>query len=140
MANFAQLDENNNVINVCKVADEDCFNLEGCECEDTAIKFLKEIFGQDTIWKQTSYSGKIRGRLASIGDYYDENLDVFLHPKPYPSWVLSDDYRWISPLGEIPIAADDEIPEGKFRIECGYVWDEDLYQSDNTKGWVFVVN
>jgi hypothetical protein len=32
---------------------------------------------------RTSYNGNIRGKFASIGDYYDEVNDVFILPKPF---------------------------------------------------------
>ena len=44
--------------------------------------------------------------------------------KPHNSWTLDDDTcHWEAP---ITYPDDDEA----------YTWDEDLYQSDNTKGWV----
>ena len=38
-----------------------------------------EIRGQRCL--RTSYSGRIRGKYAGIGDVYDEQLDVFLTPE-----------------------------------------------------------
>jgi hypothetical protein len=50
--------------------------------------------------------------------------DAFYSQKPHNSWTLDDDTcHWEAP---ITYPDDDEA----------YTWDEDLYQSDNTKGWV----
>ena len=38
-------------------------------------------------WLQTSYTGKIRGKFAGIGDLYDEMSDEFVPP---PTKVLAD--------------------------------------------------
>lgn len=63
-------------------------------------------------WKQTSYTGRIRGNFAGEGMRYDPERDAFLHPQPFPSWVLGDDHRWHPPT---------PMPDG-----CGILdWDED---------------
>ena len=63
-----------------------------------------------------------RKNFAGIGfSYYGIGFE---QPQSYPSWVFnSDTYTWDPPIA---------IPQdGK-----PYSWDESLYQSDNTKGWV----
>jgi hypothetical protein len=37
------------------------------------------LFGQDTIWKQTSYNSNFRVRYAGVGSLYDEELDEFIY-------------------------------------------------------------
>jgi hypothetical protein len=69
-----------------------------------------------------------RGNYAGIGFTYDEDNDVFYAPQPYPSWTLNSNWLWQAPL-PYPLVDNDEQR---------YVWDEDLYQSDNTLGWVLV--
>jgi hypothetical protein len=71
MAHFAEINENNQVIQVL-VTDND-FPNEGYD-------WLIETFGGR--WVKTSYNAKIRGKFAGIGDIYDESLDLFLPPKP----------------------------------------------------------
>jgi hypothetical protein len=45
-------------------------------------------------------------------------------PQPYASWTLDKDtWQWNAP---ITYPDDDK----------DYSWDEDVYQADNTKGWV----
>ena len=83
MAHFAQLDENNIVLNVVVVANSDITDENGIEQEKIGIQFLKSLFGEDTNWKQTSYNKNIRKRYAGIEYTYDENLDAFIPPKPY---------------------------------------------------------
>ena len=93
-------------------------------------------------WVQTSYNTKgnqhygqdgkpdggvaLRGNYAGIGYTYDSTNDVFYAPKPHASWILGNNsWTW-----NAPITYPDD---GK-----DYIWNEDLYQSDNTKGWVEV--
>jgi len=37
------------------------------------------------------------GTNAGIGFTYDATKDVFIAPKPYPSWVLDSTYTWQAP-------------------------------------------
>ena len=71
MAHFAEIDKNNIVIRVLKVADE---------FENDGQKYLAEDLGLGGTWVQTSYNGKIRGKYAGIGDLYDEVKDEFISP------------------------------------------------------------
>jgi len=129
MAHYAFLDENNIVTHVIVGRDED----EGdTDWEQHYGEFANQIC------KRTSYNtfggihreGGIpfRKNYASIGFTYDETRDAFISPKPLESWILNED----SCLWEAPIPQPDPV-DGGF-----YAWDEELYQSDNTKGWVFV--
>ena len=48
--------------------------------------------------KRTSYNGNIRKNYAGIGFRYDEDLDAFIPPKPFRSWVLNEETaRWEAP-------------------------------------------
>lgn len=71
MAHFAELDNNNVVLRVIVVADQNTADENGVEKEAVGIAFCKALFGEDTNWVQTSYSGKIRGKFAGMGDIYD---------------------------------------------------------------------
>ena len=57
MAHFAKL-ENNIVTDIVVVDNNDIIGADGNESEDVGIVFLKDMFGQDTVWKQTSYNDK----------------------------------------------------------------------------------
>jgi hypothetical protein len=119
MAYFAQLDENNIVINVIRVSDSDCLNTDGFEDESLGIDFCKSLVGQDTIWKQTSYNKKIRKHYAGIGYSYDEVLDAFIPPQIYPSWTLNEDScLWEAP---VPYPIDNKIYEWNEEEQS---WDE----------------
>ena len=111
MAHFAQLNENNIVVRVSVLANENCQDEHGFEQEEIGISFLKKVHGEDTNWKQTSYSSSIRKKYAGIGDTYDAERDAFISPKPYASWSLNEETcRWEAPVPQ---------PEGN------YLWDEE---------------
>jgi hypothetical protein len=117
MAHFAQIDENNTVIQVI-VAEQDVI--------DTGL------FGNPSSWIQTSYnthSGEhsqggtpLRKNYAGIGYTYDVARDAFIAPQPYASWMLDEDTcLWAAPTS---MPTDGKI----------YNWDE------ATTSWVEVQN
>jgi hypothetical protein len=104
MAHYAFLDENNIVTEVITGIDETEL-IEGLDTET----WYGNLRGQ--VCKRTSYSGNIRKNYAGIGFTYDEQLDAFIPPKTYESWVLNESLAiWEPPLLK---------PIGKYR------WDED---------------
>jgi len=132
MAHFCQLDENNVVTQVIVVANEDTSDANGVEAEEIGVAFCKKLLGADTNWKQTSYNNSFRVRYAGIGYSFSEELNAFIPPKPWPSFVLNEETAdWVSPLGAAPELTEEEIASRSF-----YRWDEDAYQADNTTGWV----
>lgn len=133
MAHFAQLDDNNIVVRILLVSNDKIIDSNGVESEELGIEICKKIIGLHTKWKQTSYNNKIRVRYAYIGCIYNEEFDAFIPPKPFNSWILDEtEMDWISPLGKQPEIASEKFEDGYF-----YYWDENLYLTDNTKGWVF---
>lgn len=90
MAHFAQLDENNVVLQVIVVHNNELLDDQNQESELLGIAFCKSLFGENTIWKQTSYHATIRKNFAGIGYTFDSNLDAFIPAKPYPSWLLDE--------------------------------------------------
>lgn len=116
MAHFAQLDENNNVINVVKVLDEVILDENGNENEQIGINYLKTVVPGNYKWVQTSYNNKIRFRYAPIGGFYHEALNVFFYPKPFPSWVMNEiEYSWEAP-----------VPKPEDRNGFYLSWNEDI--------------
>lgn len=91
MAHFAQLDENNVVVQVIVInnselltqkivtTDEGFINVSTVESEEKGMDFCKSLYGADTNWVQTSYNGSFRGKYAGIGDTYENG--VFVAPE-----------------------------------------------------------
>jgi hypothetical protein len=79
MAHFAQLDENNVVTQVIVVHNNELLD-NGVEYEELGVAFCKSLFGADTRWVQTSYSGSIRKHYAGVGYTYDPVADEFVPP------------------------------------------------------------
>jgi hypothetical protein len=105
MAHFAELDENNIVIQVL-VTDNDYPNQ--------GYDWLVETFGGT--WVQTSYNATIRKNFAGIGFSYDETRDAFIPPKPFESWLLNEETcNWEAlkpyPTDEKPYNWDEESQE-----------------------------
>jgi len=80
MAHFAELDSNSIVQRVIVVNNEVLNNAQGLEGEATGIAFCQSLFGEDTVWKQTSYNANFRGRYAGAGMKYDPVKDEFIAP------------------------------------------------------------
>ena len=114
MAHYAFLDDNNVVTNVITGIDETEL-IEGLSPEVWYGNFK----GQKCV--RTSYNNKIRGTYAGIGYTYNAEEDIFIAPKPYPSWVRSGSF-WNPP---IPIPTT----EGK-----SYYW------SENDLSWREITN
>lgn len=78
MSKYAKL-ENNIVTNIIL-------------CEDSNISLM---IGEHM--KITQETGQ-----AAIGGSFNYDLNKFIAPKPYDSWVLNSEYIWESPIGENP--------------------------------------
>ena len=128
MAHFAQLDENNVVIQVIVVANEDILDGEGNESEEVGIAFCRSLLGEDTNWVQTSYNDNFRIKYAGEGDIYDAENNFFHEPQPYPSWTLDTDLGvWVPPVDPpgSNIYGDDGLPTTWYTWnEADQVWDE----------------
>jgi hypothetical protein len=98
MAHFAKLDENNVVIDI-NVVNNDV--LDPQNEETSGIDFLIEWSGGYRNWRQTSYNGTFRKSFAEIGGIYDSVFDVFISPKPYPSWKFNYElHAWKAPVAK----------------------------------------
>ena len=116
MAHFAKI-ENNVVTQVIVVDNKDTADANGVEKEYIGAAFCEKLFGGT--WKQTSYNGNFRKNYAGIGYTYNADIDAFVPPKPYPSWVLNNDTaQWEAP---VPMPEGDGTGEPPNR----YTWDED---------------
>ena len=122
MAHFAQINENNIVINVI-VAEQDVID--------------SGLFGDPATWIQTSYNTyggihtqggiPLRKNYAGIDYTYDEQRDAFIPPRPYreievspnfvriephESWLLDEDTcQWVPP---VPMPTEDILEAGEY--------------------------
>jgi hypothetical protein len=123
MAHFAQIDENNIVIQVTPGPDN----------------WLTSPDKLPGTWIQTSYNTKagvhygsdgqpdggvaLRKNYAGVGYTYDSVRDAFIPPKPYNSWILNEDTcTWNPPT---PLPEDDD--------EKDYQWNESTQSWDATQ-------
>jgi len=138
MAHFAKLDNNNVVTLVIIVDNKYTHDSEGVEHESLGVTWCKNLYGSDTVWKQTSYNNRIRGNYAGIGHTYMENVatlgvgstDIFIFPQEYPSWIIDT----ATPTWKAPISQPSMTEEQRL-AGCLFYWNETEYQGDNTKGW-----
>lgn len=96
MAHFAKIDDNNIVETVIVVSNDALENKDFPESEALGQAFLEES-GNSGRWLQTSYNHNFRQRYAGIGYTYNEEMDAFIPPQPYPSWTLDSDGNWQPP-------------------------------------------
>ena len=120
MAHFAQLDSNNLVLQVVGISNEMLID-NGQESETKGIAFCKQLFGDNSVWAQTSYNTRagiyhvsntnevdpdqskaFRKNFAGIGYSYDSTRNAFINPKPSVSpeneqYVTFDEFSclWI---------------------------------------------
>jgi hypothetical protein len=116
MAHYAQIDNNNQVIQVI-VAEQDFIN--------------SGAVGDPAQWIQTSYNTyggvhrnggtPLRKNYAGKGYTYDSARDAFIPPRPYASWILNESTCLWDPPTPMPT-------DGR-----NYTWNE------NTVSWEEVV-
>ena len=109
MAHYAQLDANNVVTQVVVIDNKDTADAFGVEKEHIGAAFCERLFGGT--WKQTSYNGNLRKNYAGIGYTYRSDIDAFVAPKPFASWILNANAQWEAPVA---MPADGQM----------YSWDE----------------
>jgi hypothetical protein len=92
MSHWAEIDEHNIVTRVLVGDNNDPNGDEG-------YQWLIDNLGGT--WVKTSYNGNIRKNYAGIGYTYDEELDAFIPPKPFDSWVLNTETaQWDAPVAK----------------------------------------
>jgi hypothetical protein len=103
MPHFAKLDKNNVVVQVITA---------GQEYDSNGEELYAQITGD--VWKKTSYNTRanvhygpdgtpdggipFRKNYAGIGMIYQEDIDAFIHPQPFPSWYLDINAQWQPPI------------------------------------------
>jgi hypothetical protein len=104
---YAELNEGNEVIYVAYMDNEIITDENGNEVEELGIQHLLTHHGDHRKWVRTSYRGNFRNKYAGIGDTYREDLDVFIAPQPYGSWILNEStYQWEAPIPQPELTAE----------------------------------
>ena len=104
MAHFAKLGPNNTVESVIVIDNQQLIDSDGKESESLGSKFISQKLKLPGRWVQTSYNNNFRIRFASRGYTYNEELDAFIPPKPYPSWILNEStVDWEAPKENVGI-------------------------------------
>ena len=103
MAHYAFLDNSNIVTEVIIGKNENdgdgnwetyYGNIRGKVCKRTSYNTLNNLHKEG--------GTPFRGNFAGINYTYDETNDVFISPKPYPSWILDTSiWNWKAPV-EMP--------------------------------------
>ena len=93
MAHFAEiLDE---VVQRVIVVHNNELLVDGVEVESKGAEFCTNLLGGN--WVQTSYNHNFRKQFAGIGFTYNSTANVFVEPRPYPSWTLDSNHDWQPP-------------------------------------------
>ena len=130
MAHFAELDNDNRVVRINygpdTITEEEIrargLNVRKCSYNTNGGVHYDPVLGEPSEDQSKAY----RLNYPGIGWIYDETINGFRpFNSPYGSWTLNT----TTGLYDSPIAN----PGDPSKV---WVWDEDLYQSDNTKGWV----
>lgn len=128
MAHFAQLDENNKVIQVIVVANAELLDETGQESETKGAKFCSDLFGGR--WVQTSYNSTFRKNFAGPGATYNQEIDAFVFPSPYPSWILNTTTAdWEPP---VPMPTDGKLYQWN---ESQQKWSEPIWDQ-TLNAWI----
>lgn len=117
LAYFAEVSTENVVLNVVVVPDD-----EAHRGHDYLVSLDAPEHDKTCRWIETKLDGSIRRNYASKGFLYNEEHDIFVSPRPYPSWVLNVSAgRFEAP---IPFPAD-----GVYTMSLTgkiYKWDESI--------------
>ena len=122
MAYFAQLDDDDIVVQVIAVSNNDAPDPAPAHSEPLGQAFIASL-GLAGSWVQTSYNGTFRKNYAGIGYRYDAVRDAFIPPQPYPSWVLDEDTCFWQP--PVPYPND---------TNSVWAWNETLQQWEQIDG------
>ena len=91
MAHYAFLNKDHILTEVIVGKDETEL-IEGLDPETWYGNFRGQVC------KRTSYNNNIRYNYAGIGYTYDPEVDAFIAPKPYKSWLLNSKKQWEPPI------------------------------------------
>jgi hypothetical protein len=126
MANFAELDENNIVVKIHHCSNDTLIDENGECCDDIGHERCCLVCGHNRI-VQASINNNIRGRFPRVGDYYNQELDIFHGEQPYKDWILNTETAlWEEPIPK-PEITDENVHH--------YEWNQEIYE-DTGDGWI----
>jgi hypothetical protein len=109
MAHYAEINLDNATVRVIAIANQSILDENGQEQDALGVELIDSL-GLGGRWIRCSYNGSFRAHYPGRGFTYDEALDAFIPPNPFPSWVLDEaTCTWVAPVPK---------PDGE------YVWDE----------------
>lgn len=127
MAEFAELDDNNMVLNVFGVSDEVLIGENGLSDEQLGIDWLNTYI-KHSKYIQSFSDGSRRRQPAVRHGLYNEENDVFIDMKPpwNPSFTLVDG-KWINLILKPDNYTVDNWPteHGEYTEAHTFVWDEE---------------
>ena len=133
MAHFAELDSNNEVIQVVVISNDDV-DANGGDYSSQAETFVSNLIPHSengVAWKQTSYNGNQRKQYAGIGLTYDAAKDKFISPKPFDSWTLDSNDDWEAPVAYPNVDEINSNPVDIFWDETNKKWLGKTYTGEN---------
>lgn len=124
---FAQINEDNIVVNLVEIADTDCLDSSGNPSEEAGEVFCSKVLGEH-LYRRTENDGSIRKRPAIIGGGYDPVTDAFSNqPQPGPWASLSSNGRWVSEF-PINIHTGEPLTDEEFRYIAYYIRNTKSYR------------
>ena len=153
MAYFARLGIDNVVLRVDSVNNRDTMTPDGIENDNIALEKLRQVHGNAGVWVKCSYNTV--GGVHRLGGtplranfpggqynpedpwYYNSEHDIFHKKKPEncDSWTLNTTTGYWDPPIPSPEITREDVENSR-----AYIWNEELYHSDNTKGWVLITS
>lgn len=134
MASYALVNEENKVLEVIVLSNDEIENPETGEDDPVKVEAKKqEIYGSfNARLIKTSYNNRLNGRFAQIGWTYDDDIDIFIPPKPEgcDEFVFNQDKGDWEPPTQPPSLTQEEMDLGLI-----YVWNSGFYP-DEPNGWV----
>jgi len=86
---FAGLDEHDVVYQLIDVPDS---------VSTDPLAYIVNDLGLAGVWVNAMIDNSSKSRFCGIGYIYVREIDRFIPPKPFNSWVLSSDYIWVPPI------------------------------------------
>lgn len=125
MASFAKINDNNEVLTVLYIEDEKVKNEAG---------EITESIGQQHLQTHNNWPAEkwilsnppTTGRIANIGYIWDPTNNIFLAPKPFPSWVKNTTTaEWDPPVDKPDLTAEQQSQNEANSHTWVHEWNEE---------------